>query len=566
MNTKETTSITKIKSRHIFARLFWRRLLVILLVTGILFGAGLWLFCTKAKQQQDDSFRANLGARAGYVYIRENENEARFADTQRYHNCSYSRVSGIPSLLYDTNTGEVIADCDSRIFVLIPQDRDATDPSSPALTLTYSYPTADIPGWTEFIQIMAGENANYVSAIEMPYLYTDDENIIPGPFTLQLYDEIILPHPEGDKAYQEVVASYTFEEPSEIPEGYRLQRMDVKPYSVYPPVLIGNVPNNSLLDFGYAWFDGSYALLQEVYGECVNQKLANVNSRKETFFTLEMAASVEKELKNGRRVTLMSALQYDILKVYGRTLLWVTAGLLLLDVLIALLWTYLSGTRIQARYAMEDYRRNLTNTLAHDLKSPLMSISGYAENLRENTTPDKQAHYTDAILENVNYMNQIIESVLSLSKLESNSGTLCKESLDMKELVEQYLKKYECRIEEKHLVTELRGDMNLKADRQLIAQMLDNLLGNAIKYAPCESVIQIVMGVAGLTVRNRCDNDLSDLIDRLCEPFVTGDRNRSNKSGNGLGLSIAKTICDLHGLSLRVAYRDGEFEARIFIG
>lgn len=562
MNTKETTSITKIKSCYIFAGLFWRRLLVILLVTGILFGAGLWRFCTKAKQQQDDSFRANLGARTGYVYLRENESQARFADTQRYHNCSYAIISGIPSLLYDTNTGEVIADCDSRIFVMISQDRDATDPSSPALPLTYSYPTEDIPGWTEFIQTMAGENANYVSALEMPYLYTDDENIIPGPFTLQLYDEIRQPYPEGDKAYQGVAASYTFEEPSEIPERYRLQRMGEKPYHI-PPVLMGNVPNDSLLDFGYAWFDGSYALLQEVYGECVNQKLTNVNRRRETFFTLEMVVSVEKVLENGRCVTLMSALQYDILEVYGRTLLWVTAGLLLLDVLIVLLWTYLSSTRIRARYAMEDYRRNLTNTLAHDLKSPLMSISGYAENLRENTTPDKQAHYTDSILENVSYMNQIIESVLSLSKLESSSGTLCKESLDMKELVEQYLKKYEYQIEEKHLVTELQGDMNLKADRQLIAQMLDNLLGNAIKYAPCESVIQIVMGAAGVTVRNRCDNDLSDLIDRLCEPFVVGDRSRSNKSGNGLGLSIAKTICDLHGLSLRVAYRDGEFEVKV---
>lgn len=67
------------------------------------------------------------------------------------------------------------------------------------------------------------------------------------------------------------------------------------------------------------------------------------------------------------------------------------------------------------RIRIEEYYRNTTNALAHELKTPLMAISGYAENLRENVHTEKKDHYADAILTNVSHMDRVIVNMLDLA-------------------------------------------------------------------------------------------------------------------------------------------------------
>ena len=211
---------------------------------------------------------------------------------------------------------------------------------------------------------------------------------------------------------------------------------------------------------------------------------------------------------------------------------------------------------------MEDYRKTLMNTMAHDLKSPLMSISGYAENLKESVHSEKREHYASAIMDNVDHMNRIISDILTLSKTEDGNVVLNKTELNAETLIHECLKKYELQMGEHKLTCAVSGSLTLLADKTLFTEALDNLIGNAVKYADSDSEIAFTLDKKSIGISNRCGAEI-DNTDELLKPFVTGDKNRSNKGGNGLGLAIAKNIMDLHKFKMNVKYEDKKFEVII---
>ncbi|MGN1106417.1 MAG: sensor histidine kinase, partial [Huintestinicola sp.] len=116
---------------------------------------------------------------------------------------------------------------------------------------------------------------------------------------------------------------------------------------------------------------------------------------------------------------------------------------LLVFIIIAILRTSKEYAVLSAHYEIEDQRREMTDRLAHDLKSPLMVISGYAENLSENVNPENRQHYAEAILENVKYMDNIIADVLDLSKLEDGAVKINSEAFDAAEMIRELGANYE---------------------------------------------------------------------------------------------------------------------------
>ena len=253
------------------------------------------------------------------------------------------------------------------------------------------------------------------------------------------------------------------------------------------------------------------------------------------------------------------------MEVYGRLLAGIGLLIVLFSALIAFLWAKVSYTRLKAGYDVEDYRRNLMNIMAHDLKSPLMSISGYAENLRDNLHTENQEYYSEAILNNVQYMNGIIESVLSLSKAEQGNVVLKREAFPVSEKLQELVKSQESRLQEKGLKVELAGELVVEADKVLFEQVLYNLLDNAVKYASNNGIIRVMISAEKISFWNLCEADLRAVSDTLCNPFVVGDTNRGGRKGSGLGLAIAKNICELHGFTLELVCEEGSFEAKIKI-
>ncbi|MGN0161068.1 MAG: sensor histidine kinase [Lachnospiraceae bacterium] len=234
-------------------------------------------------------------------------------------------------------------------------------------------------------------------------------------------------------------------------------------------------------------------------------------------------------------------------------------------IMLFIVWilTTFTNSKNKYFYMMEDYRKNLMNNLAHDLKSPLMSLNGCAENLKENVHTEKREHYAEIIMENAHYMNHLINQTLELSKAEFTNSTSSKTMINLCEIMEELIEKYEPILSKKNIEVSINGSYIVKAQTDEILEALDNLLSNAVKYTKESGTIQISGENKAFRISNDSNESAPEHLDDLWNPFVKGDKSRSNKSGSGLGLSIVKNILDKNNLIGTLTYKNGKFTVTV---
>ena len=218
----------------------------------------------------------------------------------------------------------------------------------------------------------------------------------------------------------------------------------------------------------------------------------------------------------------------------------------------------------KTRYDCQEYRRNMTNAMAHDLKTPLMAMSGYAENLLANVHTDKRQQYAEAISENVRRMNGMIEQMLEIDRLETGKRRKREklESVDMAELFRKVVEDNEVSIQRKNMVVTFEGNCTLNADMESMKRVAENLVTNAVRHGMKNGIIDIEMSDGKVTISNTTDDVLPDDIDSLWDPYVKGSGSRTG-GGSGLGLFVVRTILDKYGLKGSLSYRDGTFSVFI---
>ena len=264
---------------------------------------------------------------------------------------------------------------------------------------------------------------------------------------------------------------------------------------------------------------------------------------------------------DGPRWKLCTVTYMNFLQMHQIHFLTIGSGPFILLLLFALLIAKIRHMRYCKEYELNAYRRNLTASLAHDLKSPLMAISGYAENLRDNVHTEKRAAYADSILQNTQYMDRLIADVLDLAKLEQGT-VLQKRSCDMAALVNETAAQFRAQTEEKHLTVTVSGTCAVSADPRMMTQALANLIGNAVKYTPEGGQIRVCCTEKTLSVSNDIAAPIPDAA-KLIQPFAKGDDTRGSRSGSGMGLAIVKQICVLHGFRLKLTSEKQIFTAEI---
>lgn len=310
--------------------------------------------------------------------------------------------------------------------------------------------------------------------------------------------------------------------------------------------------------------DGSMSITFFVHdGEIARSDLENNMSENELYSGSTISSNIKWE-SMGKRYFILTYGYYDFYEYHMNDCIRVYCIVAVLVTVLALLMARSRWIWVRTQYEIEDYRKSLTDAMAHDLKSPLMALSGFAENLKDNVHTEKREYYADIISENVNYMNGIIERILELSKTETNDLKLKRERLELQTLFDEVVFKYEEQIDKKRLIVDTEGDITINADRQLMLQAIDNLIFNAVKFSDNESMIYIVCDKNCMTISNTYSvgKDEPDELD-LLKPFIKGDKTRSNKSGSGIGLTIAKNILELHGYKLSLKRAENEFIVRV---
>lgn len=197
---------------------------------------------------------------------------------------------------------------------------------------------------------------------------------------------------------------------------------------------------------------------------------------------------------------------------------------------------------------VERVRRETTAALAHELKTPLSVLSATAELLGDNLAPEKQAHYLGVIQQQAQRMDGSVRQMLELSRLETGAKALRRTAFSLAELAQERLQA--ALSTDSTIRTEFaaQGEYEVNADRTLLTRALDALLENAVQHTPEGGCITVHLADGVLSVTNTGDAIPADALPRLWEAYYQADPSRSAK-GDGLGLSIAKTVFDLHGFT-----------------
>lgn len=201
----------------------------------------------------------------------------------------------------------------------------------------------------------------------------------------------------------------------------------------------------------------------------------------------------------------------------------------------------------------EASRREMTSAIAHELKTPIAVLSSYAEALLENIDADKQSHYLSVIREETEKMDQMVLELLDLSRLEAGKYRLKRVDFDLEKLTREILLPLTDRIEEKALSVSWQvAQPMVNGDRYRLGQVVENFMTNAIRHTPPGGKIVIRIGTEEetLSVENQGRSIPPEQLSKVWETFWQGDASRNDR-GSGLGLSICRTIIQLHGGSYK---------------
>lgn len=195
---------------------------------------------------------------------------------------------------------------------------------------------------------------------------------------------------------------------------------------------------------------------------------------------------------------------------------------------------------------VEQARRDTTAALAHELKTPLSVLSATAELLSNDMAQDKRAHYLDVIRQQAERMDGSVGRMLELSRLEAGAKALRRAKFTLSDLAQERLDAAVPPDADLRTEVTVSGAEEIDADRALLARALDAILENAVQHtAPGGSIaVRIEKGVCAVV--NTGAPIPPDALPRLWEAYYQADASRAAK-GDGLGLSIAKTVFDLHG-------------------
>lgn len=220
---------------------------------------------------------------------------------------------------------------------------------------------------------------------------------------------------------------------------------------------------------------------------------------------------------------------------------------------------------VEERMKSERMKTELITNVSHDIKTPLTSIINYSDLIeKESCDNEKITEYAGVLHRQSERLKRLIDDLVEVSKATTGNLEVLLAPCELNVLLTQTAGEYMQRMEDAglELVTQMPEDeIRVMGDGRRMWRIFDNLANNACKYSMPGTRIYISMlrqnGMALIAFKNTSRLPLNISADELMERFVRGDAAR-NTEGNGLGLSIAKSLTELQGGSLQLSI-DGDF-------
>jgi len=202
-----------------------------------------------------------------------------------------------------------------------------------------------------------------------------------------------------------------------------------------------------------------------------------------------------------------------------------------------------------------DQLRRFTADASHELRTPLSVIRGIGEHaLRETRTPPEYKDAMGSMLEEVDRLTRLVDTLLKLSRGDAGTIRLTRDVLDLGDLTREVVSSLGILAEERQqrLQVVAAEDVRVSADRLVLRDAITNVVDNAIKYGPARSTIDVRVDAdaeqATVTVRDAGPGVPAEHRERIFDRFYRVDEGRSREmGGTGLGLAIAKWAVEANG-------------------
>ncbi len=213
----------------------------------------------------------------------------------------------------------------------------------------------------------------------------------------------------------------------------------------------------------------------------------------------------------------------------------------------------------------EMMRREFSANVSHELKTPLMSISGYAEIMKNGLVrPENMKNFAGRIFDEASRLSTLVGDIIKLSRLDEADGTLPTETVDLYEMACETKEQLFMSAEKNHITVEVSGSSaRMTGVPQVLGEMLYNLCDNAIKYnRPGGHVWMDVRCDGDCVVLKVADDGIGiakEHQERIFERFYRVDKSHSKETGGtGLGLSIVKHGAMLHNAGMDIESTPGQ--------
>lgn len=216
-------------------------------------------------------------------------------------------------------------------------------------------------------------------------------------------------------------------------------------------------------------------------------------------------------------------------------------------------------TDVTEKEEREDLRREFSANVSHELKTPLTSISGIAEIIKNGIVDKKDVKpFAGKIYDEARRLIHLVEDIIKLSQLDEGEQAVEMTQIDLYDLTKIELRHLEPVAEEKHVAISLEGEhVMVSGIHSVLEEMVYNLIENSIKYNKEDGTIDIAIKKE----KHRCEFSVKDSgigipedqLDRIFERFYRVDKSHSKEiGGTGLGLSIVKHGAKLHNAEIKI--------------
>lgn len=332
--------------------------------------------------------------------------------------------------------------------------------------------------------------------------------------------------------------------------------VDFEPQSDQPEAVDGSGERPKLTGFGLTLPDGSFLLVAQDANRLVDMQRAIVRAFAWSGgLTLLLAIAGGALLGTNflRRIDTITRTSRAIMEGDLSARIPVRGTHDEIDQLVASLNAMLA--RIQQ---LMDGLRQVSSDIAHDLRTPLGRLRQRLEDARERatTTADYSAA-TDAAIEEADALLETFSALLRIAQVEAGAQRSAFAAFDVSALLKSLGETYQPVAEDSHraLDVQVEPGVMLIGDRQLIAQLVSNLLENALRHTPEGTRLRLGLRRQGdgfeIEVADNGPGIPAAEHDKVFDRFYRLDRSRST-SGSGLGLAMVKAIAGLHGLTIRL--------------